>query len=420
MPKIKNILAREILDSRGHPTIEAEVILENGINGRAAVPSGASTGKAEALELRDQDPNRYAGQGVLKAIKNIKDLIAPSLIGQEAEPKQIDQTMIDLDGTKNKSRLGANAILAVSLALTRAVAQDVKLPLYKYIRQVYQIPSTNYQLPTPMFNIINGGKHSDSGLDVQEFMIIPMVKTSFKEKVRIGTEVFSALRNVLEKRGLTFAVGDEGGFAPKIKNTKKVFELLISISEFTQHAIGTEIFFGLDVAASVFYDESKKRYLFEKRKRSNKDMLEIYQDWFKKYPLVLIEDPFAEDDWDLCPELTKKVSNLNDQFLVVGDDLFTTNVERLKIGIENKAANAILIKLNQIGTLTETMNCIDLAQDNNYQIVMSHRSGETNDDFIADLSVAVNADFIKAGAPNRGERVAKYNRLMEIKQELSS
>ncbi|MCH7759678.1 phosphopyruvate hydratase, partial [Patescibacteria group bacterium] len=385
MSTIKTILAREILDSRGHPTIEAEVILENGISGRAAVPSGASTGKAEALELRDNDQNRYAGQGVLKAIQNIKDLIAPALIGQESEPKQVDQTMIDLDGTKNKSRLGANAILAISLALTRAAAQDAKLPLYKYIRQVYQIPSTNYQLPTPMFNIINGGKHSDSGLDVQEFMIIPMVKTSFKEKVRIGTEVFSALRNVLEKRGLTFAVGDEGGFAPKIKNTKKVFELLISISEFTQHAIGTEIFFGLDVAASVFYDESKKRYLFEKRKRSNKDMLEIYQDWFKKYPLALIEDPFAEDDWDLWPELTKKVSNLNDQFLVVGDDLFTTNVERLKIGIENKAANAILIKLNQIGTLTETMNCIDLAQDNNYQIVISHRSGETNDDFIADL-----------------------------------
>lgn len=420
MAKIKQISAREILDSRGDPTIEAKVILENGISAKATVPSGASTGKYEAIELRDKDPNRYAGKGVLSAVKNVKELIAPALIGQEADPKIIDQTLIDLDGTKNKSRVGANAILSVSLAVARACSRSSNMPLYKYIRSVYKLSDTSNNLPTPMFVVVSGGKHSDSGLNIQEFMVIPVQGVSFKEKVRIGTEVFSALKEILQKRGLTFAVGDEGGLAPKLKNTEKVFDLLVSISEFTKHAIGSEIFFGLDVAASVFYDKEKKAYLFEKKKRSNKDMSKIYYRWFKRYPLVTIEDPFSEDDWDVWPELTKKISALNDRFLVIGDDLFTTNVERLKIGIENKAANAILIKPNQIGTLTQTINCINLAQENNYRIIISHRAGETNDDFIADLSVAVGADFIKTGAPNRGERVAKYNRLMEIEEELSS
>lgn len=420
MAKIKQILAREILDSRGNPTVEAKVMLDNGISAKAAVPSGASTGKYEALELRDKDPNRYAGKGVLGAVKNIIDVIAPVLIGREAEPKAVDETMIDLDGTNNKSRLGANAILAVSMAVTRVAARASGLPLYQYIRKVYDISSTTYHLPTPMFVVVSGGKHSDSGLNIQEFMIIPMKESSFAEKVRIGTEVFSALREVLEKRGLTFATGDEGGLAPKLKGTKHVFDLLVSISEFTKHSLGSEIFFGLDVAASVFYDEKKKYYVFEKRKRSSADMAKIYYRWFKRYPLVTIEDPFAEDDWEAWPGLTKKITMLNDKFLVIGDDLLATNIERLERGIKSKAANAILVKLNQIGTLTETMKCIDMAQSNDYTVIISHRAGETNDAFIADLSVAVGAEFIKTGAPNRGERVAKYNRLMEIEDELVS
>ncbi len=417
--KIKNVFAREILDSRGNPTVEANVVLENGNEAKAAVPSGASTGKYEALELRDNDFKNYAGKGVLRAIENIKKIIAPAIIGQEADPKQIDQTIIDLDGTKNKSRLGANAALAVSLAVARVTAKTEALPLYRYIANIYQFRN-DYKLPTPLFNSVNGGKHSDSGLDIQEFMVIPMKQGDFKEKVKTGTEVFWALRDVLKKRGQTFAVGDEGGFAPKLKNTEKVFELLVSISEFTRHSLGDEVCFGLDVAASSFYNEEKGKYFFERKKRSNKEMMDIYLRWFKKYPLCLIEDPFSEDDWGLWPELTKKIVSLNNNFLVVGDDLFTTNVSRLKMGIENRAANAVLIKLNQIGTLTETIDCINLAQNNKYRIVISHRSGETNDDFIADLAVAVGADFIKAGAPNRGERVAKYNRLMEIEEELKS
>ncbi len=418
MPKIREISAREILESRGNPTVEAEVILENGIQAKAAVPSGASTGKYEALELRDNDITRYAGKGVLKACRNIERIIAPVLIGQESEPQKADQIMINLDGTKNKSKLGANAILAVSLAVARAGARAADLPLYKYIRANYRLPGTDYRLPTPMFNVINGGIHSDSGLDVQEFMVVPAAKTSFRKKVRIGAEIFTALREILKSRNLSFAVGDEGGFAPKLKKTEKVFELLVAITEYTQHRLGTETFFGLDVAASVFYDEKQKKYLFEKKKRSSQEMLKIYWKWFKTYPLILIEDPFAEDDWEIWPKLTEKVKTLDSSKLVVGDDLFTTNVERFKKGIKIKAANAVLVKLNQIGTLTETIQCVNLARENNYRVIISHRSGETNDDFIADLAVGVRADFIKTGAPSRGERVAKYNRLMEIEEEL--
>ena len=418
MPKIREISAREILESRGNPTVEAEVILENGIQAKAAVPSGASTGKYEALELRDNDITRYAGKGVLKACRNIERIIAPALIGQESEPQKADQTMINLDGTKNKSKLGANAILAVSLAVARAGARAADLPLYKYIRANYHLPGTDYRLPTPMFNVINGGIHSDSGLDVQEFMVVPAAKTSFRKKVRIGAEIFAALREILKSRNLSFAVGDEGGFAPKLKKTEKVFELLVAITEYTQHRLGTETFFGLDVAASVFYDEKRKKYLFEKKKRSSQEMLKIYWKWFKTYPLISIEDPFAEDDWEIWPKLTEKVKTLDSSKLVVGDDLFTTNVERFKKGIKIKAANAVLVKLNQIGTLTETIHCVNLARENNYRVIISHRSGETNDDFIADLAVGVRADLIKTGAPSRGERVAKYNRLMEIEEEL--
>ncbi len=417
MAKIKKIKAREILDSRGNPTVEVIITLDNDLKAKAAVPSGASTGKYEALELRDNDSDRYIGKGVLKACQNVEDIIAPALVGQEPDPQKIDRLMIQLDGTKNKSRLGANAILGVSLAVARVAALSENIPLYKYIRKTYQPSKETYNLPTPMFNVINGGKHSDSGLDVQEFMVIPVKAVSFREKVMIGAEIFSALRKVLKVRNLTFAVGDEGGFAPKLKKTEKVFDLLVSIADFTKHQLGTDAFLGIDVAASVFHDDKAKKYLFEGKKRTGHEMLKIYWQWLKNWPLMSIEDPFAEDDWEVWSDFTGQVNVLGSK-LVIGDDLFTTNVEHLKKGIEVKAANTILIKLNQIGTLTETVECVTLAQENKYKVVISHRSGETNDDFIADLAVAVNADFLKGGAPNRGERVAKYNRLMEIEREL--
>lgn len=417
MPKIQKIKAREILDSRGNPTVETEVFLDNGIRARAAVPSGASTGRYEALELRDKNSDRYNGKGVLTACANVEKIIAPVLLGQEPDAHKTDQTMIDLDGTKNKTRLGANAILGVSLAIARAEAIVNNLPLYHYLKIKYGLDHQKYKMPTPMFNVINGGKHSDSGLDVQEFMVIPLGEQSFGEKLMIGTEIFNALREVLKSRKLSFAVGDEGGFAPKLKKTEKAFDLLVSIADFTQHQVGKDVFLGIDAAASVFYDEKAKKYLFEKKKRSNRDLFKIYWQWFKSWPLFSIEDPFGEDDWEIWSEFTEKVGSLGSK-LIIGDDLFSTNIERFKKGIANKSANAILIKLNQIGTLTETMECIKLAQKNNYKAVISHRSGETNDDFIADLAVGAGADFIKSGAPNRGERVAKYNRLMEIEKEI--
>jgi len=417
MTKIKEIKAREILDSRGNPTIEVKVILENNIQAKAAVASGASTGKHEALELRDNDI-RYSGKGVLNACQNVEKIIAPILIGQEANPIEIDKRMLALDNTPNKSELGANAILAVSLAVARVASKDIGQSLYKYIREIYDISSTEYILPTPLFNIINGGIHSDSGLDVQEFMVIPVSPKTFKEKMRVGAEVFGALKEILRKKGLTFAVGDEGGFAPKLKNTQEAFNLLVAVTEFTKHTLGEEIFFGVDVAASVFYNEKTKKYIFEKKNRSSNDMAKIYWSWVKKYPLLFLEDPFAEDDWEPWTPLTAKIEELGQKILVVGDDLFTTNIKRLERGIKEKSTNSILIKLNQIGTLTETMQCIALARKNNYKVIISHRSGETNDTFISDLAVAVNADYIKTGAPNRGERVVKYNRLMEIEDEL--
>jgi len=417
MTKIKKINAREILDSRGNPTIEVKVILENNIQAKAAVASGASTGKHEALELRDNDI-RYSGKGVLNACQNVEKIIAPVLMGQEANSIEIDKKMLALDNTPNKSELGANAILAVSLAVARVASKDTGQPLYKYIREIYDISATEYILPTPLFNIINGGIHSDSGLDVQEFMVIPVSPKTFKEKMRVGAEVFGALKEILRKKGLTFAVGDEGGFAPKLKDTREAFKLLVAVTEFTKHTLGEEIFFGIDVAASVFYNEKIKKYIFEKKKRSSNDMAKIYWSWVKKYPLLFLEDPFAEDDWEPWTPLTAKIEELDQKILVVGDDLFTTNIKRLEKGIKEKSTNSILIKLNQIGTLTETMQCIALARKNDYKVIISHRSGETNDTFISDLAVAVNADYIKTGAPNRGERVAKYNRLMEIEDEL--
>jgi len=421
MAKIKEILAREILDSRGNPTIETKVILDNGISGIASVPSGASTGEHEALELRDNDPNRFSGKGVLKACKNVEEIIAPNLVSEDVtNQREIDKKMIDLDGTKNKSKLGANAILSVSLACCRTGANSENMPLYQYIRRVFNIERASYKLPIPMFNIINGGKHSDSGLTIQEFMVIPVGDHNFRERLRIGAEIFYHLRDLLMKKRLTFAVGDEGGFAPKLKTTKNVLNLMARIAQFTQYKIGSDVFFGLDAAASVFFDQKRKRYLFEGRYRTSEQMIEIYKNLFKRYPMILLEDPLDEDDWENWPKITKDLTEINPDYIIVGDDLYTTNIESLKKGLEIKAANSILIKPNQIGTLSETIDCIDFAQRNNYKIVISHRSGETNDNFIADLAVAVNADLIKTGAPNRGERIAKYNRLAEIENELKS
>ncbi len=417
--KIKNIKAREILDSRGNPTVEAKIVLENGLEARASIPSGVSVGEFEALELRDNNPKRLRGRGVLAVVGNIEKIIAPKLKGQEVEKQQeIDKTMIELDATANKSRLGANAILAVSLACAKAGAFSMGFPLFVYLRKIFGLQETNYKMPIPMFNIINGGKHSDSGLSVQEFMVVPWQGKSFKERLETGAEIFSALRDVLEKRKLRISVGDEGGFAPKLETTEKVFNLLVDIADFTDHQIGSEVYFAIDVAASVFYDKDKKKYSFEKKWRTSEEMAKIYYQWFKNYPLIGIEDPFAETDLAPWSEFTAKIQALNSDYLIVGDDLFVTNLKRLADGIENKRANVILIKPNQIGTLSETIDCINFAQDHHYKIVISHRSGETNDSFIADLAVAVNAEFIKAGAPNRGERVAKYNRLMEIEEEL--
>lgn len=419
MAKINKIIAREILDSRGNPTVETKIILDGGLEAKAAVPSGASTGSHEALELRDGDLNRFLGKGVLRAVNNVNQIIAPSIIGMDVgQQTAIDQKMIDLDATPNKSKLGANAILSVSLAVCRAAALDQRLPIYKYIRQGYNLALGDYRLPVPTFNVINGGKHSDSGLDVQEFLVIPWNKVSFSEQLRMGVEIFNALREVLEKRKLTFAVGDEGGFAPKMKNVKSALDLLISIADFTRYKLGEEVFFGLDAAASVFYRADKKKYHFEGHDYSTEQMSRIYLDWLKKYPLISLEDPLDEDDWTGWQILTQKATETRPEINIIGDDIFSTNLELFKRGVVEKTANTLLVKPNQVGTLTETIACINEAIKNKYKLVVSHRSGETNDDFIADLAVAVNADYIKTGAPNRGERVAKYNRLLEIEQEL--
>ncbi|MFA5050673.1 MAG: phosphopyruvate hydratase [Patescibacteria group bacterium] len=421
--KIKNIFAREILDSRGNPTLEVKVILENGMESKAAIPSGASTGIHEALELRDNSLNRYGGKGVLNACENVEKIIAPALIGHEPNPQEIDKLMIDLDGTPNKNKLGANAILGVSLACARVGAKSQNIPLYKYICETYQLTNLQtYKLPIPMLNVINGGRHADNKLDIQEFMIVPLAENFknqpdrlFKERIRLSAEFFQILKNIIKSTyGFSVAVGDEGGFAPSFKNNEEVLKVLMSAAQEAGFKIGQDIVFALDVAASEFYDVNEKKYVFENKKLSSQDLTALYQTWVEKYPIISIEDGLSEDDWAGWRDLHARLQKI----MIVGDDLFTTNIDHLKKGIEERAANSILIKPNQIGTLTETINCIKLAQANNYKIVISHRSGETSDDFISDLAVAVGADFIKAGAPNRGERVAKYNRLMEIEEEL--
>lgn len=415
MSKIKQINSREILDSRGNPTLETIVILENGVKAKASVPSGASTGSHEAFELRDGDKKRYNGLGVLKAVSNVNKIIFQSLKNENVlNQEEIDNKMIALDGTKNKSKLGANAILSVSLACARAAAIESKMELYQYISGKFQFSNPQVQIPTPCFNIFNGGKHADTNLDFQEFMIMPVKKDiSFSEKVRMGAEIFHELGKILKKAGFDTDVGNEGGYAPDITSSIQAIELILAAIIQAGYKPGKDIGLGVDVGSSVLFNKETKKYIFKLDNSQFKasTLISLYYEWFRKYPIILIEDGLAEDEWEGWKELTKE---LGSELLLVGDDLFVTNVDRLRKGIGEKAANSILIKLNQVGTLSETIECIKLAQKHNYKIIISHRSGETTDDFISDLAIAVGADYIKAGSLSRGERVAKYNRIMEI------
>ncbi len=415
--KIKKIQAREILDSRGNPTIETRVILENGVEVKASTPSGASTGEHEAFELRDGDKKRYDGKGVLKAIDNVNKKISKKLIGMDVtKQSEIDEIMIKLDGTKNKKKLGANAILSVSLACCRAGAQVKKQELYEYIASTYKFEK-KYTLPTPFFNIFNGGKHADTNLDFQEFIIVPVSKISFKEKVRIGSEIFHELATILKAAGYDTDIGNEGGYAPDIVSSIQAIELILAAVIKAGYKPGKEIMLATDVGSSEIYNKKDKKYIFKLDQASftSDTLIGLYYEWFRKYPFLSIEDGLAENDWEGWSELNKE---LGGELLLVGDDLFVTNIDRLRMGLKEKAANAILIKPNQVGTLSETIECIKLAQKHNYKLVVSHRSGETCDDFIADLSVAVGAEYIKAGSLSRGERLAKYNRLMEIEENI--
>ncbi len=412
---IRTVTAREILDSRGNPTVEATVMLDDGSTGIAAVPSGASTGAHEALELRDGS-TRYGGKGVLKAVKNVNTVIAQALKGKNAVTQRVvDQLMIDLDGTSNKRKLGANAILAVSLANARAVANSLQLPLYRYLRQTYALKEKNYRLPVPTMNILNGGRHADNNLSVQEFMIIPIHK-EFSERVRMGSQIFHSLAAILSRKGYSTGVGDEGGFAPALLNNEQAIKLIVEAIKESQFVPGKNVYVGLDVAASEFYRGGKYYFMSHKQASTADKMIRVMESWVKKYPILSIEDALAEDDWDNWQILTKR---LGKQVTIVGDDLFVTNTERIAQGIEMGVANAVLIKLNQIGSLSETIDAIYLAKKHGYQVSVSHRSGETADTFIADLAVAVNAEFIKTGSMSRSERVEKYNRLMKIESEVS-
>jgi len=416
--KIKQIFGREILDSRGNPTVEAAVELDNGFVARASVPSGASTGSHEALELRDGDKKRYGGLGVLKAVKNINQKIDKELRGANVlKQRKIDDFLLALDGTSNKSNLGANAILGVSLACCRAAALSRGVPPYEYIREAYDLNLRGWKLPTPMMNIFNGGKHADTNLDFQEFMIIPHGPRSFVEKVRCGAEIFHKLGQVLRDKGLDTDVGNEGGYAPDIDSTVDAIKYILEAIRRAGYKSGREVSLGVDVGASELYDARKQEYVFQIDELflTREQMIHLFHEWVEKYPFYLIEDPINEDDWVGWKKITKE---LGKKTVLVGDDLFVTNVDRLKKGIKEKAANAILIKLNQIGTLSETIDAVMLAKENKYKTIISHRSGETTDDFIADLAVAVNADMIKSGSLSRGERVCKYNRLMEIEEEI--
>ena len=413
--KIKKIHALEILDSRGNPTLEIKVLLRNGIIGQASVPSGASTGSHEAWELRDNNKKRYEGKGVLKAVKNVNIAIDYLLKGLDVtEQQDIDKLMIKLDDTPNKKDLGANAILGVSLACARAGALALGKPLYAYLRDVYNIHYKNFYLPIPMMNVLNGGAHADWALDLQEIMIVPKLKTMAK-RIQAGSEIFHALGEILRQKGFKTMVGDEGGYAVNLKKNELAFDLLLAAIKKAKYKAHKEIGLAIDAAASEFYLPQPKVYKINGKKIIGRRLISLYEKWQRKYKLISIEDGLAQDDWQNWKILTKKLS---EKCLLVGDDLFVTNTDRLRKGIEQKVANAILIKPNQIGTLTETIAAIYLAKMSNYKVIISHRSGETCDSFIADLAVAVNAEFIKAGSLSRGERLAKYNRLMEIEEEL--
>jgi len=418
MSKIQKIQAREILDSRGNPTLEVLVTLESGVMAKADVPSGASTGTYEAVELRDEDTHRYKGKGVLKAIENVNVKIAEAVIGMEVqEQKAIDQKMIDLDGTENKSNLGGNAIVGVSLAVARTAAREKGLPLYAYIKKTYQFLGTKYTLPMPMFNIVNGGKHSDSGLSIQEYKLVPQGIKKFKEQLRAGSEIFHTLAAILVSKGYSISVGDEGGFAPQLESNTQALELINQAIERAGYQKGVDAAIGLDAAANSFFDEKEERYIFkpENSTLSREMLVNIYSEWIDKHNVISVEDGLNENDWEGWKAMNEKIGK---KAMLIGDDLIVTNAKRLETAIKQGACNAVLIKPNQIGTLTETIDCIKLAQQNKMKIVISHRSGETTDDFISDLAVGSNAEFMKSGSLSRGERICKYNRLMKIEEEI--
>jgi enolase len=414
MTLIQSIHARQILDSRGNPTVEVDVFTETGAFGRAAVPSGASTGVHEAVELRDNDKDVYMGKGVLKAVANVNDVIAPELIGFDIfEQNQIDDIMLSLDGTNNKSKLGANAILGVSLAVAKAAAMESGQPLYRYIGGV----NAN-TLPVPMMNILNGGSHADNAIDFQEFMVMPAGASSFSESLRMGTQIFHNLKAVLKAKGLSTNVGDEGGFAPNLRSNVEAVEVVLQAIEKAGFRPGEDVFIAMDAASSEFYDEEKGLYVFKKStgdELTSAQMADYWKDWVSKYPIKSIEDGMQEDDWEGWKLMTEYVG---DKIQIVGDDLFVTNVDRLQKGIDEKIANALLVKVNQIGSLTETINAVDLCHRNKYKSVMSHRSGETEDSTIADLAVALNTGQIKTGSASRSDRMAKYNQLLRIEEQL--
>jgi enolase len=410
MSEISAVLGRAILDSRGNPTVEVEVQTASG-HGRAAVPSGASTGEHEALELRDGDKKRWLGRGVSKAVDHVNQALGPAVIGMDAlDQSAVDRVLLDADGTPNKGKLGANSILGVSLAVARAAADTVGLPLWRYLGGVQA-----RVLPTPLMNILNGGVHADNGLEIQEFMIVPAGLPTFDEALRAGVEIFHTLKKILKDQGLTVAVGDEGGFAPKLKSNEEAVKVVVRAIEEAGYAPGKEVGIALDCAASEFFDKKAGLYTFDKKPVSSADLVGIYEDLSRKYPILSIEDGCAEDDWDGWKLVTQKIG---DRVQLVGDDLFVTNVERLRRGIAGGTANAILIKLNQIGSLTETLDCMRIAAESSYRSIVSHRSGETEDAFIADLAVATNAGQIKTGSLSRSDRVAKYNQLLRIAFEL--
>ncbi len=414
MTEIVEIRAREVLDSRGNPTVEADVILESGALGRAIVPSGASTGEHEAVELRDGDKSHYLGKGVLQAVANVETVIAPEIEGMDASNQRlIDQTMIALDGTANKGKLGANAILAVSMAVARAAALTLEMPLYRYLGGINACI-----LPTPMLNVLNGGAHADSNVDFQEFMIMPVGAERFSDALRWAAETFHTLKGVLKKKGYNTAVGDEGGFAPSLKSNDEAVELILEAIEAAGYKPGEQIAIALDPASSEFYDKDKKRYIFkksDKRELSSEEMVAYWDNWSRQYPIVSLEDGLAEDDWAGWKLMTDKMGS---RIQLVGDDIFVTNVKRLQRGIEEGVANSILIKVNQIGTVTETLEAIELGRRYGYTSVMSHRSGESEDTFIADLAVATGVGQIKTGSVSRTDRIAKYNQLLRIEEEL--